>query len=99
MEMRNRVYQGDCLEVMSSIPDKCIDMVLCDLPYGTTKCKWDTIIPLEPLWSQYKRIVKDNGAGSGSTGVACKRTGRDYLLIEHEEKYVKIIEERLLTMK
>lgn len=251
MELRNHVYQGDCLEVMDYIPDKCIDMVLCDLPYGTTKCKWDAVISLEPLWFQYKRIVKDNGAivlfgmnpfsaklvesnlamyrydwfwkkekgsnflfgnkmplkvienihvfyrkqpcynpqkklrpngpirgckngtvasavkehfggrnilggklnsgpkweadkllpttllefkrehkrmhptqkpvalleeliktytnegeivldncaGSGSTGVACKRIGRDYLLIEREERYVKIIEERLLTMK
>jgi len=53
---------GDCLEKMKDIPDKSIDMVLCDLPYGTTACKWDVIIPFEPLWEQYKRIVKDNGA-------------------------------------
>ncbi len=58
----NVCYQGDCLEVMKSIPDKSIDMILCDLPYGTTACKWDTIIPFEPLWEQYKRIVKPNGA-------------------------------------
>jgi len=58
----NKVYQGDCLEIMSSIPDKSIDMILCDLPYGTTACKWDTVIPFEPLWVQYKRIIKDNGA-------------------------------------
>ena len=58
----NQVYQGDCLEVMKGIPDKSIDMILCDLPYGTTACKWDTIIPFEPLWEQYKRIIKDNGA-------------------------------------
>ena len=57
-----KVIQGDCLEVMKDIPDKSIDMVLCDLPYGTTACKWDTIIPFEPLWEQYKRIIKDNGA-------------------------------------
>jgi site-specific DNA-methyltransferase (adenine-specific) len=50
------------LEVMKEIPDKSIDMILCDLPYGTTACKWDTIIPFEPLWEQYKRIIKDNGA-------------------------------------
>lgn len=56
------IIQGDCLEVMPSIPDKSIDMILCDLPYGTTACKWDTIIPFEPLWEQYKRIIKDNGA-------------------------------------
>ena len=47
---------------MKLIDDKSIDMILCDLPYGTTACKWDTIIPFEPLWEQYKRIVKDNGA-------------------------------------
>lgn len=56
------LYNGDCLEVMKSIPDKSIDMILCDLPYGTTKNKWDSIIPLEKLWIQYKRIIKDNGA-------------------------------------
>ncbi len=60
--MKNQVIQGDCLEVMKDIPDKSIDMILCDLPYGTTACKWDTIIPFEPLWEQYKRIIKDNGA-------------------------------------
>jgi DNA modification methylase len=60
--MKDQVIQGDCLEVMKDIPDKSIDMILCDLPYGTTACKWDTIIPFEPLWEQYKRIIKDNGA-------------------------------------
>jgi site-specific DNA-methyltransferase (adenine-specific) len=60
--MKNQVILGDCLEVMKDIPDKSIDMILCDLPYGTTACKWDTIIPFEPLWEQYKRIIKDNGA-------------------------------------
>ena len=60
--MVNSIMQGDCLEIMKDIPDKSIDMILCDLPYGTTACKWDTIIPFEPLWKQYKRIIKDNGA-------------------------------------
>jgi site-specific DNA-methyltransferase (adenine-specific) len=58
----NRIYQMDCLEGMKLIPDKSIDMILCDLPYGTTSCKWDTVIPFEPLWDQYERIIKDNGA-------------------------------------
>jgi site-specific DNA-methyltransferase (adenine-specific) len=58
----NKVIMGDCLEVMKGIPDKSVDMILADLPYGTTACKWDTIIPFEPLWEQYKRIIKDNGA-------------------------------------
>lgn len=57
----NKIYLGDCLELMPLIPDKSIDMILCDLPYGTTACKWDVIIPFEPLWEQYKRIIKDNG--------------------------------------
>ena len=57
-----KLLQGDCLELMKKIPDKSIDMILCDLPYGTTACKWDSVIPFEPLWEQYKRIIKDNGA-------------------------------------
>lgn len=56
------LYQGDCLELMKQIPDGSVDMILCDLPYGTTDCKWDSVIPFEPLWEQYKRIIKDNGA-------------------------------------
>lgn len=58
----NRVMFGDCLELMVDIPDGSIDMILADLPYGTTACKWDTIIPFEPLWAQYERIIKPNGA-------------------------------------
>lgn len=61
-ELKDTVIQGNCLEVMKDIPDKSIDMILADLPYGTTACKQDTIIPFEPLWAQYKRIIKDNGA-------------------------------------
>jgi site-specific DNA-methyltransferase (adenine-specific) len=58
----NQIIEGDCLEVMKEIPEKSVDMILCDLPYGTTACKWDTIIPFEPLWEQYERVIKDNGA-------------------------------------
>ena len=58
----NKIYNMDCLEGMKQITDKSIDMILCDLPYGTTACKWDTIIPFEPLWEQYNRVIKDNGA-------------------------------------
>lgn len=58
-----KLYQGDCLDIMGvNIPDKSVDMILCDLPYGTTQCSWDTMIPFEPLWEQYKRVIKDNGA-------------------------------------
>lgn len=53
---------GDCLELMKDIPDESVNMILCDLPYGKLNCKWDKIIPFEPLWEQYKRIIKDNGA-------------------------------------
>lgn len=56
------VILGDCLDVMSAIDDKSVDLVLCDLPYGTTACKWDSIIPFEPLWEAYKRVLKPNGA-------------------------------------
>ena len=56
------LWQGDCLELMKDIPDKSVDCIITDLPYGTTQCKWDTIIPFEPLWKQYNRIIKDNGA-------------------------------------
>ena len=58
----NKIYNMDCLEGMEFIPDKSIDMILCDLPYGTTACKWDTIIPFEPMWEQLNRIIKPNGA-------------------------------------
>ena len=57
-----QIKQGDCLELMKEIPDRSIDMILCDLPYGTTACKWDIVIPFELLWEQYNRIIKPNGA-------------------------------------
>lgn len=55
------LIHGDCLVEMQRIPDKSVDMVLCDLPYGTTACKWDIVIPFDKLWEQYRRIVKDDG--------------------------------------
>jgi len=61
-EFENKVIQGDCLNAMQNIPDNSIDMVLCDLPYGTTQNKWDSVIDLDKLWKQYNRIVKPNGA-------------------------------------
>ena len=57
-----KLKQGNCLEIMPQIPSGSVDMILCDLPYGTTACKWDTVIPFEPLWAEYKRIIKKNGA-------------------------------------
>ena len=56
------LIRGDCLIEMKNIPDKSVDMVLSDIPYGTTACKWDVVIPFEPMWEQLKRITKDNGA-------------------------------------
>ena len=56
-----QLYKGDCLEIMKDIPDKSIDMILCDLPYGTTQNKWDSVIPFDELWREYKRTIKDNG--------------------------------------
>lgn len=58
----NNIYLGDCLQLMKFIDDKSIDMILCDLPYGVTACFWDCIIPFDQLWTEYKRIIKDNGA-------------------------------------
>lgn len=56
------LLQGDCLELMRDLPDASVDLILCDLPYGTTACKWDSVIPFEPLWEQLKRVIKPNGA-------------------------------------
>lgn len=64
IDINNRInlIKGDCLQVMQDIPDMSIDLILADLPFGTTKNKWDTIIPFKPLWFQYERIIKDHGA-------------------------------------
>jgi len=58
----NKIYNTDCIFGMSQIPDKSVDMILCDLPYGITGCRWDSIIPFSLLWEQYERIIKPNGA-------------------------------------
>ena len=60
--MSYKLINGDCLEVMPTLADKSIDSIICDLPYGTTNCSWDSVIPFEPLWAQYKRIIKPRGA-------------------------------------
>ena len=62
LEEKVKLLHGDCLELMNNIPDKSVDMILCDLPYGVTQCKWDVIIPFDKLWEQYNRIIKNNGA-------------------------------------
>ena len=58
----NKLYHVDCMQAMKEIPDKSVDMILCDLPYGTTRNKWDSVIDLTLLWKEYERIIKDNGA-------------------------------------
>ena len=58
-DCKNKVLHGDCLELMKNIPDGSVDMILCDLPYGTTQCKWDNVIPFDKLWLEYERIIKD----------------------------------------
>ncbi len=60
--MLNKIILGDCLQVMKDIPDKSIDAIITDPPYGTTACKWDSVIPFEPMWEQLNRIIKPNGA-------------------------------------
>lgn len=56
------LYNEDCLKVMPTLPDKSVNLILCDLPYGTTKCKWDVVIPFDKLWEQYNRLITDEGA-------------------------------------
>lgn len=82
---------GDCLELMKEIPDSSIDMILCDLPYGTTACKWDTVIPFEPLWEQYKRIIKDNGAVVlfGSEPFSSALRSSNFKLYKYDWKWIK----------
>ena len=62
MKVPYRLFCGDCLKKMKKIPDNYVDMVMCDPPYGTTACKWDSVIPLTPMWVQLKRLIKPNGA-------------------------------------
>lgn len=61
-DITNQIFEGDCLDVLTRFPDHCVDMVLCDLPYGTTQNKWDSVIPLDRLWKEYRRVVKPGGA-------------------------------------
>lgn len=80
-EFTNKVIQGDCLDVMATMPDKSVDMILCDLPYGTTQNKWDSVIDLNRLWAEYTRIIKENGViALTSQGVFTAR-----LILSNEE--------------
>lgn len=87
----NRIYQQNCLEGMKFIPDNSIDMILCDLPYGTTEAKWDSIIPIADLWEQYERIIKDDGAIvlTASQPFTTKLIQSNFKLFKYEWIWVK----------
>lgn len=90
---KNTIYNMDCLEGMKYIPDKSIDMILCDLPYGTTNCSWDTIIPFEQLWEQYTRVITDNGAIvlTASQPFTSKLIASNFKLFRYEWIWKKVI--------
>ena len=85
-EGKKEILLGDCLELMKDIPNGSIDMILCDLPYGTTACKWDSIIPMDLLWVEYKRIIKPNGAIvlTASMPFTAKLVSSNYEMFKHE---------------
>ena len=95
------IKQGDCLELMKEIPDKSIDMILCDLPYGTTACKWDEVIPFEALWEQYNRIIKNNGAIVlfGSQPFTSKLVMSNIKNFKYEWIYQKVVGSNFATAK
>ena len=80
------LFNADCMDILPLIPDKSVQLILADLPYGTTACKWDSIIPLEPLWNEYKRIIKDNGAIvlTASQPFTTKLISSNYEMFHHE---------------
>jgi len=90
-EGKKEILLGDCLELMKDIPNGSIDMILCDLPYGTTACKWDSIIPLDRLWAEYKRVIKDNGAIilTASQPFTTKLISSNYNMFRYEWIYSK----------
>ena len=86
-----KLINGDCLIEMKNIEDNSIDMILCDLPYGTTSCKWDTVIPFDKLWEQYERIIKDNGviALHGSQPFSSALIMSNLKMYKHEWIWIK----------
>jgi len=85
------IYNGDCLEVMKNIPDKSVDLVLTDPPYGMTACKWDSVIPLEPMWKELKRVTKPNSAIVlfGSQPFTSRLVSSNYNMFKHEVIWFK----------
>lgn len=92
MLYKNIIHFGDCLELMQQIEDKSIDMILCDLPYGELECKWDSVIPLDKLWEQYKRVIKDRGAIvlTATFKFALKLVASQYELFKYELIWDKV---------
>lgn len=84
-----KLYCADCMDILKGIPEGSIDMILCDLPYGTTRNKWDVIIPLEPLWAQYRRIIKSNGIIALHSDMPFTAALRDFIGIENNPDYYK----------
>ena len=97
----NKVYLGDCLELMQDIQTGSIDMILCDLPYGTTACKWDVIIPFDKLWEQYNRIIKSNGAIvlTASQPFTTKLISSNYKMFKYELIWNKFLGKNFLLAK
>ena len=100
------LIQGDCLEVMKDIKDKTIDVVICDLPYGTTSCKWDVVLPFDKLWEQYNRIIKDNGVvllfGNEPFSSYLRLSNIDnyrYDLIWHKSKFGNVFQAKLRPLQ
>ena len=95
-----QLINGDCLVEMAQIPDGSVDMVMCDPPYGTTCCKWDSIIPLEPMWEHLKRVIKPNGAivmtasQPFTTTLISSKWKKTYFLLDNTggNRYVRDIE-------
>ena len=99
----NKIIQGDCLEVMKTFPDNSIDTIITDPPYGLSFMgkKWDYDVPKVELWQEALRVLKPGGivldpfAGSGTTCMVCKKTGRPFIGIEQDKEYCKIAEARI----
>ena len=95
------LFNADCMDILPLIPDKSVQLILADLPYGTTACKWDSIIPLEPLWEQYNRIIKDNGAIvlTSSQPFTTKLISSNYEMFKYEWIWNKISGANFMNLK
>lgn len=103
---KNCLYQGDCLDIMNNIDTKSIDLIICDLPYGITKNKWDVVIPFDKLWEHYNRIIKDNGAiilfGSQpftTMLISSNKKNFRYCLVWEKNKFSDFLNAKLKPMK